>query len=90
LDCEPVSQSHATRHRTKRRFLWRGIQGAKLISLDIYNLKGQKVHSANISNPDVLYRIPEETTFKLGSGSYIFSVKMGGEPVSTKKRCITK
>jgi hypothetical protein len=48
------------------------------------------VHSANISNPDVLYRIPEETTFKLGSGLYIFSVKMGGEPVSTKKLCITK
>lgn len=71
-------------------FCGKGYKEAKQIGLDVYNLKGQKVHSANINNPVSSYRIPEETTSKLGSGLYFLSVKSEGKPVFSKKLCITK
>lgn len=71
-------------------FCGEGYKEAKQISLDIYNLKGQKVQNACINSPVASYRVPNEITSSLGSGLYFLSVKSEGKPVFSKKLCITK
>lgn len=71
-------------------FIGNGYRKAHQISLDIYNIKGQKLHSLNVNNPEAAYLMPNETTSGLGSGLYFIRVNSDDKPVFTKKLCIVR
>lgn len=62
----------------------------KQITLDIYNLKGQKLNSVQVSNPDSSYQLPNQITSKLSVGLYIIAVHNDAKPLFKKKICIIK
>lgn len=67
-----------------------GYKHSTLISLDIYNLKGQKMSSMNSINPDSVFQLPEHITSSLISGIYIITVKQENKTMFLKKLCIIK
>lgn len=63
---------------------------AKQVTLDIYNLKGQKLNSVQVSNPDSSYQLPNQITSILSAGLYIIAVHNDAKPLFKKKICIIK
>ncbi len=67
-----------------------GYKHSAMISLDIYNIKGQRVSSIDSINPDSSYQLPEYITSKLSAGIYLVAVKKEQATKFMKKFCVIK
>ncbi|GAB1467378.1 hypothetical protein MASR2M64_00450 [Candidatus Cloacimonadota bacterium] len=61
-----------------------------MISLEIYNLKGQKVGSIDSINPDSAFQLPDYIMSKLSAGIYLVAVKKEQTTKFMKKFCVIK
>lgn len=63
---------------------------AKQITLELYNLKGQKIDIAIVSNPNSTYELPNQMMSSLSAGLYIIAVHNDTKNVFKKKVCVIK